>query len=675
MRISIFWKLLGMVAASVLLLGITVFFTTKHFVSNGFDQESVKNIENFQSAMMDEIKDKKAYYLETTARAAKNPQLASAVYSGNAKELAKYAEELMKAGDINLVIFTDKNGEVIFRGHSEVRGDTVLSQQSVSRALEGESVAGVEDLAEAGLSLLAGHPVRIFERVAGVITLGMSFESNIFVDAIREKLGVEATIFQGDTRLSTTIRRDEQRVVGTEMTNPEVTKTVLTNSKTFLDRNKILGRWYDTAYWPLVDLQGETAGMYFLGTDREIIESAQNAVLYSILWVTLLIGGLMLLIGFFLARTLARRIVAATTFASSVAEGNLDETLNIKSTDETGVLAESLNKMVANLKKMIKESEAKTAEAVRESEKASRATKEANEAREQAETARTEGQAQAAAQLEGIVGKVGSASEELSSQVKHSTQGAEDQKQRITETATAMEQMNATVLEVAKNASNAADGANKAKNEAGEGAKIVDESIKSIARVQEMSSTVKESLDGLGDRAQQIDSIMNVIDDIADQTNLLALNAAIEAARAGDAGRGFAVVADEVRKLAEKTMSATKEVGESITTIQQGAKDNIQGMDKAVQAVEEATQLVNRSGEALENIVQLSQEVADQINSIATSTEEQSSTSEQVNRSVEEINRIAGDTADAMGQSTRAINELTGQAGELKSLIERMKNS
>ncbi|MFO7816061.1 MAG: chemotaxis protein, partial [Desulfovibrionales bacterium] len=69
------------------------------------------------------------------------------------------------------------------------------------------------------------------------------------------------------------------------------------------------------------------------------------------------------------------------------------------------------------------------------------------------------------------------------------------------------------------------------------------------------------------------------------------------------------------------------------------------------------------------------QEVADQVGSIATATEEQSSTSEQVNQSIEEINRIAGDTADAMRQSTRAINELTGQAGELKSLIEKMKNS
>ncbi|MFP4397213.1 MAG: methyl-accepting chemotaxis protein, partial [Desulfonatronovibrio sp.] len=521
----------------------------------------------------------------------------------------------------------------------------------------------------------AAHPVRIFERTVGVITLGMSFESNIFVDAIQEKLGVEATIFQGDTRLSTTIRRDGQRVVGTEMTNPEVTRTVLTDSETFQDRNNIIGRWYDTAYWPLVNLQGETIGMYFLGTDREIIESAQKTTLASIMWVTLLIGALMLLAGFFLARTLAGRIVAATNFASRVADGNLDETLSIKSADETGVLAESLNKMVANLKKMIKESEAKTAEAVRESEKARLATREANEAREQAEMARTEGKTQAADQLEGIVGRIGSASEELSAQVEHSTKGAEDQKHRITETATAMEQMNATVLEVAKNASNAANGADKAENEAGEGARIVDKSIKSIARVQEMSSSVKESLDSLGDRAKQIGSIMNVIDDIADQTNLLALNAAIEAARAGDAGRGFAVVADEVRKLAEKTMTATKEVGESIATIQQGARDNIQGMDKAVLAVEEATQLVNKSGEVLENIVNLAQEVATQVSSIATATEEQSSTSEQVNRSIDEINRIATDTADAMGQSARAINELAGQAGELQALIEKIKNS
>ncbi|MFP4084901.1 MAG: methyl-accepting chemotaxis protein [Desulfonatronovibrio sp.] len=664
-----------MVAASVLLLGISVFFTTKHFVTDGFDQESVKNIENFQSAMKHEIRDKEAYYLEVARRAAQDHQLASAVYSGDAKVLAKYAEELMQAGDIEFVTFTDTQGEVILRGHSDVKADSVLSQQNVSKALEGEPVAGAETLSEAGMSLLAAHPVRIFERTVGVITLGMSFESNIFVDAIQEKLGVEATIFQGDTRLSTTIRRDGQRVVGTEMTNPEVTRTVLTDSETFQDRNNIIGRWYDTAYWPLVNLQGETIGMYFLGTDREIIESAQKTTLASIMWVTLLIGALMLLAGFFLARTLAGRIVAATNFASRVADGNLDETLSIKSADETGVLAESLNKMVANLKKMIKESEAKTAEAVRESEKARLATREANEAREQAEMARTEGKTQAADQLEGIVGRIGSASEELSAQVEHSTKGAEDQKHRITETATAMEQMNATVLEVAKNASNAANGADKAKNEAGEGARIVDKSIKSIARVQEMSSSVKESLDSLGDRAKQIGSIMNVIDDIADQTNLLALNAAIEAARAGDAGRGFAVVADEVRKLAEKTMTATKEVGESIATIQQGARDNIQGMDKAVLAVEEATQLVNKSGEVLENIVNLAQEVATQVSSIATATEEQSSTSEQVNRSIDEINRIATDTADAMGQSARAINELAGQAGELQALIEKIKNS
>jgi len=186
---------------------------------------------------------------------------------------------------------------------------------------------------------------------------------------------------------------------------------------------------------------------------------------------------------------------------------------------------------------------------------------------------------------------------------------------------------------------------------------------------------LKEDMSGLGKQAEGIGQILNVISDIADQTNLLALNAAIEAARAGEAGRGFAVVADEVRKLAEKTMNATKEVGQAVGDIQQSARKNIGNVEKAVRTIEEATGLANTSGQALRNIVRLVDLAADQVRSIATASEEQSAASEEINRAISEVNAIARETAQAMQESSLAVNELAQQAIALKRLIGDMQSS
>ncbi len=298
---------------------------------------------------------------------------------------------------------------------------------------------------------------------------------------------------------------------------------------------------------------------------------------------------------------------------------------------------------------------------------------EANALKRRAEEAVRQGRLAAAGQLEAVVERVTSASEQLAAQVEQAGRGMDIQAQRVTDTATAMEQMNSTVLEVARNAGSAADGADGARRMAQEGAQAVGQVVRAIADVETHAASLKENMADLGRQAQDIGQILGVISDIADQTNLLALNAAIEAARAGDAGRGFAVVADEVRKLAEKTMQATGQVGQAVGGIQGGARTSAAGVESAVASISQATELAGRSGEALDGIVKLVDSTSDQVRGIATASEEQSAASEEINRSVEEVARISAETSQAMAQSAQAVRELAAQAQRLREIIHELK--
>ncbi|WP_320174057.1 methyl-accepting chemotaxis protein [Maridesulfovibrio sp.] len=281
---------------------------------------------------------------------------------------------------------------------------------------------------------------------------------------------------------------------------------------------------------------------------------------------------------------------------------------------------------------------------------------------------------EAAASATEVSNQVSSFSEALAAQVEQSSRGAEEQSVMASEAATAMDEMNSTVLEVARNASSAADLALESQKKAGEGERMVANAVSTITEVRAQSEQLQEDMADLGKQAEGIGNIMGVISDIADQTNLLALNAAIEAARAGDAGRGFAVVADEVRKLAEKTMTATHEVGEYISSIQASARKNIENTEKSTEAIMEVTDLINRSGEVLKDIVDKVSETNDQVRSIATASEEQSAASEQISRSTGQINSIAGETAQAMNESAEAVSRMSGLARELDAIIGRMQN-
>ena len=376
---------------------------------------------------------------------------------------------------------------------------------------------------------------------------------------------------------------------------------------------------------------------------------------------------------FALDKVVVRPLRQLQTFASDVADGNLESSLTIDLRNEIGKLADSLRSMVSSLKAKIAEADEKSRLAQEESERAASATKEAEAARMAAEQAKADGMLHAATKLEGVVEAVTTASEELSAQVEQASRGAESQTVRVGETATAMEEMNATVLEVARNAGQAAESAKTAKSKAESGADVVARVVKDISRIQTSAVELKTEMTSLGKQAESTGQILGVISDIADQTNLLALNAAIEAARAGDAGRGFAVVADEVRKLAEKTMAATQEVGQAIRDIQEGTRKNIANVDKAAVTIESATDLSVRSGEALSQIFNLVEQVNDQVQSIATASEQQSAASEEINKSVEQVSAISAETAQAMEQASSAVSELAQQSKVLQNLIHEMK--
>lgn len=266
-----------------------------------------------------------------------------------------------------------------------------------------------------------------------------------------------------------------------------------------------------------------------------------------------------------------------------------------------------------------------------------------------------------------------SAAGNLLTQINETTSGAHVQQERASETAVAVEEMNATVLEVAKNASSAASSTGVCSERVDEGSSVVTETIHAISKVNNEAKELNEQMADLGKHADDIGNVIRVISDIADQTNLLALNAAIEAARAGEAGKGFAVVADEVRKLAEKTTTATREVGEAVSSIQGSTLSVAEGVEKAVAAVGEGTAKAEASGELLVSIKNMMDEALGEITAIATATEEQSATSEQISKASSEISTITGEGVQTLGSAIVAVEDLQQMVLELRSLTEEMK--
>jgi len=280
--------------------------------------------------------------------------------------------------------------------------------------------------------------------------------------------------------------------------------------------------------------------------------------------------------------------------------------------------------------------------------------------------------AKMAARLSGIITEVrtaadglGAASGELLTSSANSNQQIERQSAEAEQVATAINQMAATVSEVASFTARAAAAAKSAEEQVQTGNRVVGETALSIQNLATVLEQATETVSRVSQESGNIEKILQVITGIAEQTNLLALNAAIEAARAGEHGRGFAVVADEVRSLANRTQQSSSEISDMITSLQAGAGQAVAVMQSSRQLAHKTVEQTLEAENALPKIRQEVGSINEMNTQIATASEEQSAVAEEVNQSVTRIHDSAVTSSAAANQVASASRDLSALAQEL----------
>lgn len=410
------------------------------------------------------------------------------------------------------------------------------------------------------------------------------------------------------------------------------------------------------------------------------------------------LSGSILVFAWFIAHGIKRSVVEEQDFAASVSSGDLTRTLVINQHDELGDLGMSMNSMVSDLHSIIVHISANSGElskaaaeighasstmvvsAERQQEDVRDITDSANDIsllignvnvgvdglNESVEESLSTVM-QLSVSIEEVVRNmeflttsvddIGSSISQLGEAIMQIDSGVHALGSTSATTASSVQEFDTSIREIENYANESFIISSQVLSDAESGKLAVDATIAGIGQIMNASRTTADSIGSLSQKAENIGSIVTVIDEIAQQTSLLALNASIIAAQAGEHGRSFAVVAIEIKKLAERTTRSTREIGEVIKGVQAEIVWAAKSISVASESIDNGERLSHQAGSVLEKIVSGVNRTSQQMSDIARSTKEQARGSEMIRSAMEQIS----DMTNAIAQSTdkqRKGNEL-----------------
>jgi len=561
--------------------------------------------------------------------------------------------------NVDTVMVVAPDGNVIMRKHSDQRGDNVMSQSIVSTTLStGVGMTTIAKGATVGLATRGSAVIRDYSgNIIGVVVSGHDLSNSIYVDSVKEMSSCEVTIFDGDTRLATTIIDENgDRVVGTKALDA-VKEAVLDKGGHYTLKTDLFGHAYFAYYSPLT-IDGSTIGMLFTGVPIDDALSDQRAMMHLVLIIGIICGVICIaLVAIFNVFSVSKPLKKIGDFADYIRTGNLGiststvPVIDVRSADEVGGLARSLEQAYSQLRGYVGEIQERM-NGLAQGDLVTESTYDFQGDFVLIKDSIND----ITSNLSRIMTEVNSSTVQVSSGAKQIADGAQTLAQGSTQQAASIQELSSSISEIAEKTKTNANTAEKAASLANA---IKGKAEKGSLQMNEMMAAVNE----INEASSSIGRVIKVIDDIAFQTNILALNAAVEAARAGSAGKGFAVVAEEVRNLAAKSAEAAKDTGSLIEN-----------------SIEKSTLGVRIAGETADSLAEIVSGINESnqlVGEIAQSSEEQLSSITQVNIGIDQVAQVVQQNSATAQESAAASVEMSGQSDILQRHIAqfRLKDS